>query len=215
MTKRLLTLLGLSIVAAGLLAACAAEPAPDANPETNPEGITVGEPNGENPGEDVPLDPAGAMGPDASEYAAIYAAAIRQLYTVDHTFGDAAPNWPTIYIASQTDDSVSGEEALTEGMTLDAGTQDAIAEALADLPAEIVWVGTREDVPVSEEDGLVEGGEAVVVTLGNVHVTDEDTVEVPASLYCGMLCATGMTYVIEQVDGVWQVTGTTGPIWMS
>lgn len=208
MNRKIQALLGLSVMAA-LLAACAPEPAPEATPdpvvEPDPGGITTGEPGGEG----VPV------GPDETAYAEIYAAAIRQLYTVDHTFGDAPPNWPTIYVVSRTDDSVGGGEALTEGAELPAETQEAISAALSDLPAEIVWIASREEAPISDEDGTVGGGDAIIVTLGNVAVTDEDTVEVPASLYCGMLCATGMTYVIEQVDGTWQVTGTTGPVWIS
>jgi hypothetical protein len=39
-----------------------------------------------------------------------------------------------------------------------------------------------------------------------------DRLEIPASAYCGGLCAHWMTLVVEQVAGAWKVTGTTGPV---
>jgi hypothetical protein len=156
--------------------------------------------------------------PDAAtpaDEAAIYAAAIRQLYTVDHTFGQP-PNWPTVYVISTTDDNIgtlTGEGS--DPRTLSSETQQAITEALSDLPTEIVWIGDRSEAPISDQNGTVDYGDAIIITLGNIHPQDDGSVQLPASLYCGMLCATGMTYVLEQTDGTWQVTGTTGPVWIS
>jgi hypothetical protein len=39
-----------------------------------------------------------------------------------------------------------------------------------------------------------------------------DRVEVPASYWCGGLCAYGTTHVVEMIDGTWKVTGSAGPI---
>lgn len=157
----------------------------------------------------------GAAAPDPDASPAIYAAAIRQLYTVDHTFGEP-PSWPTLYVVTQTDDSVGTlEEAQSPPQTLTESERESIAKALSDLPMEVVWVASRDEAPISDAVGLVDEGNAVIITLGNIHPQEDGSVQVPASLYCGMLCATGMTYVVEQVDGVWQVTGTTGPVWMS
>jgi hypothetical protein len=93
--------------------------------------------------------------------------------------------------------------------------RDAIVEHLADLPAEIDWVESWDDVPLEEEGGAVRGGDGVIVTLGNIHSTGEDIVEVPSGLYCGGLCGTGMTYVVERQGDTWMVTGITGPVWIS
>lgn len=180
MRKRTFLLVGVVLLTAGLLAACAGAP-------------TV----------DSPADEA-----------TIYAAAVRQLYTVDHTFGDP-PNWPTVYVVSTTDDTVGALQGEADPLTLPAETQQAIAEALSDLPTEIVWIGDRSEAPISDQDGTVDDGNAVIVTLGNFHPQMDGSVQLPASLYCGYLCGTGTTYVIEQVGGTWQVTGTTGPAWIS
>ena len=34
----------------------------------------------------------------------IYAAVIRQVYTIDHTFGSNPPNFPVVYLLKNTDD---------------------------------------------------------------------------------------------------------------
>jgi hypothetical protein len=92
--------------------------------------------------------------------------------------------------------------------------QDGIGDALADLPTQIVWVDDRDQVPMDEGRGAVADGGAIV-TLGNLRPQDDGSVQVSASIYVAMLAAGGQTYVVEQVNGVWEVTGTTGVIWMS
>jgi ABC-2 type transport system permease protein len=152
--------------------------------------------------------------PDAAEIeqAAIYAAVVRQLYTVDHTFGGGPPNFPIVYIVQRTNDAMGDPEAPgAEPRLLSPAVQEDVTRALADLPAEFRWV---EDVPMNEDGGQVADGGAIV-TLGNVHPQDDGTVHVSASLYFANLGATGKTYVLQQVDGAWQVVGTTGVEWIS
>ena len=48
--------------------------------------------------------------PDEDDAVAIYAAVVRQLYTVDHTFGEP-PNFPVIYLLSTTNDRVGDPNA--------------------------------------------------------------------------------------------------------
>ncbi len=93
--------------------------------------------------------------------AEIYALVVRQLYTVDHTFGQP-PRFPVVYLLRQTDDSVSASGAPSNSQTIFPGDQQR-----------------------------------------------------PASITIGSLAAGGRTYVLEAVDGVWQITGVSGPVWMS
>lgn len=147
---------------------------------------------------------------------AIYAAVIRQLYTVDHTFGSNPPNWPYLYVLDSTDDTIAGTgEEPGESRPLNAAARESIEAQLGDLPAEIRWVSAWEDVPIDETDGSVDGGEGVIITLGNIHEQADGSAHVPAGLHCGGLCATGMTYVLEASGGDWVITGTTGPAWIS
>ena len=149
------------------------------------------------------------------DQAAVYAAVIRQLYTVDHTFGDQPPNFPVVYLVRGTDDGVGDPNAPRTGThVLQDSTQTAITAALVDLPAEFRWVEDADNVPREAQTGAVADGGAII-TLGNVHLQEDGSALVSAQLYFAMLGATGKTYVLEQVDGVWQVTGDTGVQWMS
>jgi len=171
----------------------------------------------------TPTDPLHIVSPLASptpapsegDQAAMYAAVVRQLYTVDHTFGDSPPNFPVVYLVRTTDDGVGDPDAPhADPRVLPESTQAAIVAALNDLPAEFLWVDGADEVPYDDSTGAVAGGGATI-TLGNVHIQEDSTALVSAKLFFAMLGATGKTYVLEQLNGAWQVTGDTGVQWMS
>ena len=144
---------------------------------------------------------------------AIYAAVIRQMYTVDHTFGQP-PNFPFVYLVQTTDDGVGDPDApRAEPQALPATIKEALLKELVDLPAELFWVDDRDEVPMDEHSTVMDGG--VVMTLGNIHQQADGPVLVSASIYFAALGAGGQTYVVEQVDGIWTVVGNTGVQWMS
>lgn len=58
-------------------------------------------------------------------------------------------------------------------------------------------------------------GHGAMVTLGNISPQADGTVHVPASIHVADLAATGLTYVLQKVDGVWVVKGNTGVQWVS
>lgn len=169
------------------------------------------------PGTPTPTPDQAPDGPDAlpeDEQAQIYAAVIRQLYTVDHTF-DQAPNFPVVYLVRSTQDGVGDPDApRSDSQVLPEALQGAITVSLADLPAKLVWVDDRAEVPLDDRTGAVSGG-GVIVTVGNIHLDEDGRASVSASLYFANLGAGGRTYVLEQVDGTWQVTGDTGVQWIS
>jgi len=90
----------------------------------------------------------------------------------------------------------------------------AITASLDDLPAEFVWVGNFNEVPLDNNTGAVEGNGAII-TLGNTHFQEDGSALVSASIYIANLAAGGMTYIVERIDGVWQVVGDTGVRWIS
>lgn len=144
----------------------------------------------------------------------IYTAVIRQLVTVDDTFGGTL-NPPVVYLVNQTDDSIGDPDIEQQAsQTIDAATQQAIVDGLADLGKEWIWVDSRDDVPLNPDNGFVEG-EGVIITLGNILPQEDGSVYVSGSIYIAMLAAGGQTYILQQVDGTWQITGTTGIQWMS
>jgi ABC-2 type transport system permease protein len=146
---------------------------------------------------------------------AIYAAVVRQLLTVDHTFGDEPPNFPVIYLVRSTDDGV-GDPGVpqAEPRVLPESVQSAMVAALDDSSAEFLWVDDADDVPRNEDTSAVAGGGAII-TLGSIHFQEDGSVLISAKLYFSMLGATGKTYVLQQLDGIWQVTGDTGVQWIS
>jgi hypothetical protein len=142
----------------------------------------------------------------------IYALVVRQLYTVDHTFGQS-PRFPVVYLLRRTDDSAGSPGSPSNSQTIFAGDQQRITSLLADLPAEFVWVDSAGDVPKDARGTVADGG--AMITLGNISEQPDGSLHTPASIYIGMLTAGGQTYVLEAANGVWQITGVAGPVWIS
>ncbi|MGD8854945.1 MAG: hypothetical protein PVG33_01330 [Chloroflexota bacterium] len=146
----------------------------------------------------------------ATDEAQIYAAAIRQIYNVDHSFGEA-PGWPLVYAVSVTDDSVMVDAPSAPSKTLAPTLQEAITAELADQPFELIWIKNRDEAPIDPGNGQVAEGEGIIITLGNIHPQEDGSVQLPFFMTCGGLCGIGKTYVLNQAGDAWQVTGSTGP----
>jgi ABC-2 type transport system permease protein len=160
---------------------------------------------------------------ELADASAIYAAVVRELYTVDHTYNiDDPPNFPVIYLIKTTDDATGDPNApQAEPSLIAEEAQKSINEQLSGpgaeesrtwLPLEIIWVESTDDVPYSPTN-TVDGGGAVI-KLGNIFSQPDGSVLVSASIYVGELAATGKTYILNQVDTGWRVTGDTGVQWM-
>jgi hypothetical protein len=166
-------------------------------------------------GKDISPPPTPSSTLSEDHQSAIYAAVVRQLYTVDHTFGTNPPTFPVVYLVGTTDDSVGDPNVpRSKPQLVPDSTQVAIVARLDDLPAEFVWVSDADEVPREDQTDTVQGGGAII-TLGNVHADEDGRVLVSAQLFFSMLGATGKTYILEELDGEWQVTGDTGFQWMS
>ncbi len=153
-----------------------------------------------------------ANGANADEVA-IYSAVVRQIVTTDDTFGGTLGK-PVVYINSQTDDATGDPaQGSSESVTLSPEVQAGITAALSDLPSTITWVESRDALEFDENGSITGGG--VLITLGNIHPQESDAVHVGGSIYVGSLAAGGKTYVLENQDGAWAITGTTGMEWIS
>jgi ABC-2 type transport system permease protein len=176
----------------------------------------------------VPADPNGVRSEmedklDIVETAAIYAAVVREFYTIDHTYNiDDPPNFPVIYLLETTDDGTGDPNAPQgEPTIIPEDIQQEVSRLLTGqgamddaswLPTEIIWVESNAEVPYTPTD-TVDGGGAVI-KLGNIYSQPDGSVLVSASLYIGELAATGKTYILNQVEAGWRVTGYTGVPWM-
>ena len=157
-------------------------------------------------GEPAPLTEA--------EQADIYATVIRQIYTEDDTFGGTLQPG-RVYVIGTTDDS-AGDPSLEESdsAVIAESVRQEVTARLSDLPTEIVWVESRDEVALDPDTGAV-SDEGAIITLGNIDPQDETSVYVPSSIYVAGLAAGGQTYVVERMEGVWTVTGNTGVEWIS
>jgi len=146
---------------------------------------------------------------------AIYAVVIRQLATVDDTFGGNL-NPDTLYVIKNTDDiagnPVEGQQSDTRMIT--ENMQSEISSILNDLNIEIVWVDKFEDAEFEETGSEVKRGGAII-TLGNIYPKENGSVQVAGSIYIANLAAGGTTYILEKSSGSWEITGHAGPSWMS
>jgi hypothetical protein len=141
---------------------------------------------------------------------AVYSAVIRQIYFARHTFGDA----PVLYIIRYTDDTASDPTLNpSEPILIPETLQSEITTALDDLPTEIVWVNSWEEVEKDSWGTVLDGG--VIITLGNINLQGDNSVQVPCMNYMDKLGGGGRTYVLRCIEGIWNITGTTGSSWIS
>jgi hypothetical protein len=148
-----------------------------------------------------------------ADQADIYAAVVRQIVETDDTFGGTLEK-PIVYILSQTDDA-AGDPALAtpESEMLTPEVQEEITAALSDLPSTIIWIDSRDMLQFDENGRIADGG--VLITLGNIHRQESGEAHVAGSIYVASLAAGGKTYILENQNGTWAITGTTGVEWIS
>ncbi len=152
-------------------------------------------------------------GPGPDPKPRVLAAAVRQLVSVDHTFGTGPPPFTEYLLLSSIDPAAghvgSNQDSPTRPLT--AGERDAIAAAVAPFgPSR--WIDDPERWRSEDLRPTIEG--AVIIGVGEPEISDTSAL-VPMSLWCGGTCGTWLTYRVELVDGSWQVVGTEGPIAIS
>lgn len=104
----------------------------------------------------------------------IYAAVVRQLATVDDTFGGNLKP-ATIFILKKTDDRAGDMiGSISNSTEITASLREKITLSLGELSADITWIERLEDAEFEGSDMLAksikDGG--VIITLGNIHVQD-------------------------------------------
>jgi len=180
------------------------------------------EPYPENPGDieekdyklRVTIRKIAASSLELEDQADIYATVISQVYSKDHTFGSNPPDFPNLYLVYMTDDGAGGDfESPSIPHILPETLRLKIEERLSDLPTEIYWVSSFQEVPLEENSGIKGGG--AVIRVGNIHEAEAGAVQVTGSIYIANLAGGGRTYILEKRDGTWRITGDTGVIWMS
>ncbi len=153
----------------------------------------------------IPASCAGTPGLTESDQAHIYASVIRQLRE------DQRAQMPG-YIMEYTNDNQPG--GIPEGSDreiLSESLKEAIPTALASAPGQYTWVSSFSEVP---HDQYFSGATCQII-LGSIRPQADGSVYVTASLFYGGTGGGGGTFVLKRENGVWTVTGMTGPIWIS
>ncbi len=133
-----------------------------------------------------------------ADQAIIYATVIRQLYTADHMHAEP-PKFVAIHVLRTTDDSVGDPQAPhCDAVPIPESVQAAVVEALANMGPEVRWVD-----------------ENATITLGNVHLQEDGSALISAQFRDAAGGTTGKTYVLEQLNGAWQIVGDTGVQWVT
>lgn len=139
----------------------------------------------------------------------IYTAVIREIL-------GPSPRVSTIYIERTVVLTMHGNPADNAGLELrelSQSTQEAIAAQLTDLSLEVVWLDDHEEVLDPSNRAVPQ--DSVVIMLGDVDFRTPTSVTVHGLHYYAPTAAGGQTYVLEQVDDIWRVTGNTGVKWVS
>lgn len=143
----------------------------------------------------------------------VLAAAVVELITKNHTFGDGPPPFTDYLIQSSLDPfaGVPTGDGETEVRQLTDDERAAIE--LAVEPFGLVrWIDDPGDFQTEDLTPTIEG--AAIIGVGEPSF-DGDEALVPVSLWCGGLCGTWLTYRLTLTDAGWQVAGTEGPIAVS
>ena len=149
----------------------------------------------------------------ASQTPEMMAAALVELITKDHTFGEG-PSPFTVYLIQNRIDPSAGN-ATTPANQSARELTDAEREAIEDAIAEygpVRWVDDPADWRTPDLVPTIEG--AAILGVGE-PVVEADTGLVPVSMWCGGLCGTWLTYRLDVVDATWSVTDIEGPIAVS
>lgn len=154
----------------------------------------------------------GTAASPADDTPAVMAAAVQELITVNHTFGDGPPPFSQYLLLDATDPAAgSGTAGDAASRPLTDSERSAI-EAVVSPFGPVQWIDDAEEYRTDDLRPTVEG--AVIIGVGE-PILDQDGALVPVSLWCGGLCGTWLTYRVELVDDAWTVTGFEGPIAIS
>ncbi len=147
---------------------------------------------------DAPVD-ADTSPPEDADRAALLAAAVERLVTVDNSFGGGDP-FDRIDVAR----SVGGDAAEPLGPL----ALELIAASLEPV-ATVVFIDDPEATIAEYVDASTPG--VAVVTVDDLRI-DGDRAEVDVGLWCGNVCGIWLTYEAELGTDGWEILGTTGPI---
>ena len=151
--------------------------------------------------------------PGASQTAEMMAAALVELITEDHGFGEGPPPFTEYLIQNRIDLSAGNATGSPSesARRLNDAEREAIEEAVREYGV-VRWIDDPSDWITPDLVPTVEG--AAILGVGE-PVIEADTGLVPVSMWCGGVCGIWLTYQLDMIDAVWVVTDIEGPIAVS
>jgi hypothetical protein len=143
----------------------------------------------------------------------VLAAAVLELITENHTFGDGPPPFTEFLIQSSLDPfagNPTGDTAVDVRQLTDA--ERSAIESVVEPFGAVRWIDDPSEWQTVDLAPTIDG--AVIIGVGE-PTFDNDEALVPVSLWCGGTCGTWLTYRLARADQGWQVTGIEGPIAVS
>jgi hypothetical protein len=144
----------------------------------------------------------------ADEMPTIMAAALEELVTENHTFGEGPPPFTEYLLQSHTDVRAGSDGNDGERRLLTAAERDAIEDVVRPF-GPVRWIDDPDEWRTEDLRPTIDG--SVILGVGEPTI-DRATALVPVSLWCGGLCGTWLTYRLDAVGAGWRVRGTEGPI---
>ena len=152
-------------------------------------------------------------GDPASQTPEMMAAALVELITKDHHFGEGPPPFTEYLIQNRIDLSAGNATASASGPArrLTDAEREAVEQAVTEYGV-VRWIDDPSDWVTPDLVPTIEG--AAILGVGE-PVIETDTGLVPVSMWCGGVCGIWLTYRLDLVDAVWVVTDIEGPIAVS
>lgn len=138
----------------------------------------------------------------------IYATVIRELVTVDHTFGSGPSPFKHVWVVDAPMSGVGRPGAgESRGQAFSETFKADLSREMTDI-GPLDFVADGDEVRQMDSDPQVRD-RGVIVTVGPIE-KHGDKVHVGHEIWCGGTCAEWFTYVLEERDGRWVITDDTG-----
>jgi hypothetical protein len=141
------------------------------------------------------------------------AAALVELITENHGFGEVPAPFTVYLIQNRIDPSAMIVDAPTDDSIrpLTDAEMRAIEDAVSQH-ATVRWIDDPAEWRTPDLAPSIDG--AAILGVGEPAVEDQSGL-VPVSMWCGGLCGTWLTYRLDLINTAWVVTDIEGPIAIS
>ena len=151
--------------------------------------------------------------PVESQTPEMMAAALVELITENHGFGDGPAPFTVYLIQNRIDPSAITVDAPTDESI--RSLTDAEMRAIEDAVSEHGIVRWIDDATEWQTPNLVPSIDGAAILGVGVPVVEGQSGLVPVSMWCGGVCGVWLTYRLDLINKAWVVTDIEGPVAVS